>query len=80
MFVGRDAVGGQALEEGAEGLVVVLRLGDVAGAAAAERIRRVVARLALAVQARDELVAMQVSHVDVGYLNAVLQHVGRVCQ
>jgi hypothetical protein len=37
--VGRgDAVGGQALEEGTERLVVIRRLGDVAGAAAAQRL------------------------------------------
>ena len=79
--VGRgDAVGGQALEERAERLVVVLRLGDVAGAAAAERVARVVAGLALARQARDELVAVQVGDVAVDHRDAGLQHVGHVGQ
>ena len=72
----RDPVGGEPLEERAERLVVVLRLGDVAGAAAAERVRRAGARG----QARDVLVPVQVRDVAVDHRDAALQHVGHVGQ
>ncbi len=72
----RDAVGLETLEEGPEGLVVVLRLGDVAGRAAAERRRRADARR----HTRDVLVPVNVRDIRVRHRNARLLHVGDIGQ
>src|SRR5262249_48626686 len=69
-----DPVRGQALEERPERLVVVLRLGDVAGAAGAERGGRAVT----GGHAGDVLVAVNVGDVAAGDGDAGFLHVGEV--
>ena len=69
-----DAVRGQALEERPEGVVVVLRLRDVARVTAAERGRRGGA----GGNAGNVLVTVDIGHVEVHYWQAGLEHVGGV--